>query len=752
MTDRLSLVVCDTFAEEVRAVVETLGFLDVDVLTVPCSCHLPLTTARKRFGDALGSAINAPRRDRMQALGRLQTIQADLVGSPESTERSAAMQCFELVAPAIFVEHLQCGGGFTVSPGWLRKWRSVLRDWEADQKTAREMFQETAGKIILLDTFGRAEDVVHLHAFADHVGLPVDVVPVGLNYLQSKLESIVLRWRNDILEDNLSQAYKSMSDNQMVMEMTKEIAQTLEEENIKEKIRRLLEMLVAPKSVRFKEFAQSVNMRKEVGFLSQNPSADIAYWDESIAGFRIPILHQGLALGLVECEGVMFPEHKLHYSQILDTISEVFGLALNNSKAYMELQLRATDLSQLREQAEEANRTKSAFLATMSHEIRTPMNGILGMLQLLQTTPLDDEQKEFVDMSMSSTMNLLNLINDILDISKIEAGKFDIVEKEFALSELLQSMRVLFRAQMIKQNNKLLLDVADGVPRKIIADDSRIRQVLFNLIGNAMKFTEHGIVSVRIKTEKVAGQQDKMRLCFSVADTGIGIPEDQLGRLFTPFTQVEGSATSKHQGTGLGLSIVKRMVELMGGAVSFESKLGKGTTLRFDILVGVPSAIMPPAPATPKASTAQQRAHFLKVLLVEDDLTSRIFAQRILENFGAEVITADNGEEALDALAKEGFHCVLMDIQMPVMDGITATKTIRATRDENIQSIPIIAMTAYTMNGDRERFLEAGMNDYIAKPVRVAELKKALVRVAEKLGMGGSQEFLGNPVKAGSSD
>lgn len=196
MTDRLSLVVCDNFTEEVRAVVETLGFLDVDVLSVPCSCHLALTTARKRFGDALGSAINAPRRDRMQVLGRLQTMQADLVGSPDpAKERSATLQCFELVAPAIFVEHLQCGGAFTVSPGWLRKWRSVLRDWEADQKTAREMFQETARKIILLDTFGRAEDVAHLHAFAGHVGLPAEVVPVGLNYLESKLESTLLRWR-----------------------------------------------------------------------------------------------------------------------------------------------------------------------------------------------------------------------------------------------------------------------------------------------------------------------------------------------------------------------------------------------------------------------------------------------------------------------------------------------------------------------------------------------------------------------------
>ena len=387
------------------------------------------------------------------------------------------------------------------------------------------------------------------------------------------------------------------------------------------------------------------------------------------------------------------------------------------------------------EQAEAATRSKSEFLANMSHEIRTPMNGVLGMLQILQATALDEEQNECVDVAMASANNLLRLINDILDFSKIEAGKIDIVESVFPLADLCRSMPSIFRSQIDKKGLQFAIDIAAGVPRIISADISRIRQVLLNLVGNAIKFTETGEVKVLVEAGGLASP-GKTMLRFSVSDTGIGIPRDQIANLFNAFTQADGALTRKYQGTGLGLDIVKRLVELMGGGVRIESKPGKGTVVQFDIPAGVPAdqalpgeEIRPPGATKPRAVIPQLN---LKILLVEDDMVSRTMAQHFLEKAGAKVTCAVNGEEALNALAKgEKFDCVLMDISLPVMDGVTATQKIRAGEGES-KNIRIIAITAHAMVGDREKFLAAGMDDYIAKPVDMKALKEVIQRALGK--------------------
>lgn len=733
MIEHLRLVVCDSFVQEVRAVLDVLNTSDVDIVPVRCLCHFPLAVSVSLFAVAVGQTGAQDEGVQVLILGRPGAMVTSLPANMAQGVRVLGdQQCFELVTPPKFVEHLQSGGAFTVSPGWLRKWERVLCEWKADGRTAKQMFQEIAQKVVLLDTFGNASDAARLREFAEHVGLPAEVIPIGLEYLQARLGKEVFAWREGAYSRELAHANRVASDNLMVMEMLKEIAQTLDEGCIQEKIGALLEMLMATKSVCFRSSEKDDGATNKPEVYEQEASTSLNFWVEALSGFRIPIMHQGVMLCWLECEGIMFPEHKRHYAQVLGTIVDVFALAINNARTHKELQRHAAEVDLLRVKADVATKAKSAFLATMSHEIRTPMNGVLGMLQLLQTTALDEEQLEYVDLSMSSARNLLSLINDILDFSKVEAGKLDIIESAFELSDLCHSMQIIFRDQSNKKRVKLTIVIAPDVPATLVADAGRIRQVIFNLIGNAMKFTEEGGVKVLIEADEHAGQ-GKMKLCFSISDTGIGIPEDRIADLFEPFTQIEDSLDRKYQGTGLGLSIVKRLVELMDGDISIESKVGQGTTVRFTILVGTPyNHTLPKQEAHPSgAKQPLDRTHplNLKIVLVEDDEISQSVLKRLMEKAGAMVILAGNGEEALQALNREAFDLVLMDVEMPIMDGVTATKIIRAADKSGWQNIPIVAMTASAMPGDKETFLAAGMDDYISKPVEMAALKEVIERV-----------------------
>lgn len=365
--------------------------------------------------------------------------------------------------------------------------------------------------------------------------------------------------------------------------------------------------------------------------------------------------------------------------------------------------------------AESANRSKSEFLANMSHEVRTPLNGAMGMLQLLTVTEINNEQTEYVEAAYRSCTNLMKLLSELLDLSKIEAGKVEIQNEEFSFSDVLRDIESNFSVTSKSKGLELILKIDNNISGQVLGDPQRIRQILFNLVGNAIKFTDSGYVMVEISALPPL-KVGKERILISVQDTGRGIPDNMLEKVFEAFTQLENSYSRKIEGAGLGLQIVKRLLELMGGTLAVESEEGTGSTFMLSFEVEK-SKHIDDKPLL-DTSLRHESGTGAKILLVEDDPVNMKVISTMLRKSGMTVETAANGRKAVEKLSNEEFDLVLMDIQMPEMDGVSATKIIRnSPKFDAVSKIPIIALTAYVMSGDKEKFVEAGMDDYISKPV-----------------------------------
>ncbi|EHQ29392.1 hybrid sensor histidine kinase/response regulator [Mucilaginibacter paludis] len=436
------------------------------------------------------------------------------------------------------------------------------------------------------------------------------------------------------------------------------------------------------------------------------------------------IIKENLFFSVFECRFETFDKRQTWVECRASYRNKIIFLNISDIspiKSYMEELIKSKEL------AEYGKKVKETFLANMSHELRTPVNGILGITALLKNTQLDSQQKNMIDLLGSSSQSLLGVINDVLDISKIEAGKFNIIRKQGNIHHIVRSVYDLLKFKTDEKDVELLLDIAPNVPSNVMVDSLRINQIMMNLLSNAIKFTDRGYVKLTVSV--VQQDVDRVKLKFSVEDTGIGISSENLNKIFDSFEQAEDDTSNKYGGTGLGLAIVKKLVELKGGELTVSSQIGKGSIFNFTNWFALATEeVAEKVPEKPKLNDLPSFVD-LRVLVVEDNVVNQYLLSKMLKDWKIAIEVVDNGRKAIEIFKEMDFSLILMDTHMPEMNGYETAKTIRMDFDEPKRSVPIISLSAASFDHEQQQAISAGMNDVLAKPFQAKELHQKIQKL-----------------------